>query len=124
MEWMHEVWLCMRDGLPLDPDPFYPRDLNDYVDIVLGDMISELEYELHFSPGYHRKNQLIMADQELVIPAYLELPFSARLAIVQGIDRIMREYEWTEADSSAEAYEIAQRNSAEPVLYTYDYSFI
>src|SRR3990167_3136714 len=93
--WLHEVWLLIEQGRPVQPDPFYTRNavltpavVKNVIDNVEAIFVSELAKY----PGYHHKAQGISASEYLVPPGFDKLSQTEQLAVTQGIDRIFQEH--------------------------------
>ena len=106
IDWLHQVWVLMRDGRlsRLQPDPFYERNdlltpeiVNGVLEALKGIFVSELRNYL----SYHQRAQGVSASEVLVPPGFNKLDYSYKLAIVQGIDRIFGEYRETEEEALA-----------------------
>jgi hypothetical protein len=94
--WLHQVWEMTEHGKHLQPDPFYERNevlTPEVVEQVINSIEDIFKSELRKYPDYHRTAQGISASQYLVPPRFDLLPYGEKVAIVQGIDRIFREYE-------------------------------
>lgn len=103
IEWLHEVWALTTNGRPFVPDPFYTR--NDVLtEEVVEKVIAKLEeiflYEIEHFPAYHRTNQGLAEDERLATPGYLKMTYSEKLAVVQGVDRIMQGYRQDESEAA------------------------
>ena len=98
IEWLHQIWLLMRDGrLPqLQPDPFYERApliTEEVVENVIAAIEEIFVRELKNYPAYHRNAQGVSAGQKLVPPGFDKLDYTHKLAVVQGIDRIFQGFD-------------------------------
>jgi hypothetical protein len=103
IDWLHQVWDMGEKGRPLQPDPFYSRNsllTPEVVAKVIEGIEGIFRSELIKFPAYHREAQGIAANEYLIPPGFDKMPYTEQLALVQGIDRIFREYE---AEKPAEA---------------------
>ena len=100
--WLQSVSDRMEDGEPIDPDPFYPRNpllTPDIVEKVVEEVEGVFEYEMRCVPSYHYAQHGMAAPlwgqppvAPLVPPGFTTLPYPAKLALVQEIDRILQAY--------------------------------
>lgn len=80
----------------LQPDPFYARN-HVLTEGVVEGVVREIEfgvfqYEIDRFPGYHNSAQGIAPGEVLVRPGFTELPYAAKLSLVQGLDAILQQY--------------------------------
>lgn len=96
--WQQHVWDIMEEGRleTLQPDPFYERNsllTPEVIEKVLHTVEFDiLEYEIQHYPGYHYPHQGLVDGEKLVRPGFTELPDPQKLAMVQGMDRILQQY--------------------------------
>ncbi|HLE79856.1 MAG TPA: hypothetical protein VJA25_01020, partial [Dehalococcoidia bacterium] len=50
------------------------------------------QYEIDRYPGYHNAAQSVQPGEVLVRPGFAELPYEAKLYLVQGVDGILQRY--------------------------------
>lgn len=94
--WLQQCRDLRVAGTPIQPDPFYKR--NDLltpavVESVMALIAKTYERELTNYASYHATANNLAEGQKLIAPQFLSLPFGEQFAIVQGIDRIMKEHE-------------------------------
>ena len=100
MAWLKHCRDCVVAGVELRLDPFYERTAlltQDVVTAVLTGIVDYIQYEITKSPTYHANRQGCV-ETSLRTPAFLTLPYSQQLAIVQGIDRVCQPYRATDTD--------------------------
>jgi len=96
--WLQKCWQYMEDGrvAAMQPDPFYPRNK-----VLTAKIVEEVTHTLEFDifqfeiekyPDYHRKHQGISSGEYLIRPGFTELPYHAKLFLVQGADRVLQKY--------------------------------
>jgi hypothetical protein len=96
IDWLHQVWELTERGRPIQPDPFYDRNAlltPEVVRNVIDGIENLFRSELIKFPAYHREAQGIAANEYLVPPGFDTLPYNQQLALVQGVDRILQQYE-------------------------------
>lgn len=80
----------------LQPDPFYARNhllTESIVEAVVKDIeLGVIQHEIDRFPAYHHNAQSVQPGEVLVRPGFTELPYEAKMALVQGLDRIMQRY--------------------------------
>lgn len=95
IDWLHDVWLLIEQGRPVQADPFYERNdvlTPEVVKNVIDNVEAIFVKELATYPGYHRQHQGISASEYLVPPGFDKLPQNQQFAVVQGIDRVFQGY--------------------------------
>lgn len=93
--WLHQVWELVEAGRPLQPDPFYERNellVPEVVENVINYVVGAMQKEFEKFPQYHNRAQGVSTSEILVPPDFDNLPYTQKLAIVQGIDRIMQKF--------------------------------
>ena len=94
---LQHIWQLIEDGRvdTLQPDPFFKgtgKLTTSMVEIVVGEIEGVFVYELAHSGDYHKKHQLIEPGDKLVLPGYLEMPYPQKLALVQGVYKILEKH--------------------------------
>lgn len=117
-KFLHDCWVQMEAGRPLQPNPFYERNAlltPAIVMAVIGELVNLQMDEFKKFPGYHNNAQGIdIANGEILIPTpFDKLPYPEQLAIVQGIDRIMQPYRAVDPVPGSE--------TSTPIPETYEY---
>lgn len=102
--WLQYVYDAMEVGEEgvtgkLQPDPFYNRN-GVLTDAVVERVVGEIElgifqYEIDRFSSYHNAQQGIQPDEALIRPGFTELPYHAKLCLVQGVDRILQKIRTT-----------------------------
>ena len=106
ISWLHDVWLLIEQGRPVQPDPFWHRNellTPEVVKAVIDDIEALFIKELEKYPAYHRQAQGISASEYLVPPGFDKLKHPEQLAVVQGIDKIFCEYRAAEVEAAPAA---------------------
>ena len=97
--WLQYIYDVMDEGesaikTKLTPDPFYARNsllTKDIVEQVIKTIEFEIfEHEIVNFSGYHNAMQNISPDEKLVRPGFTELPYDAKLCLVQGVDKVLQ----------------------------------
>ena len=93
--YLHDIWLLIEQGRPVQPNPFYERNALLTPEVV-ANVINYIEglfkSELAKYRSYHETANKITTGEKLVPPGFDKLPYAQQLAVVQGIDRIFQEY--------------------------------
>ncbi|MBI2911784.1 MAG: hypothetical protein HYY05_06545 [Chloroflexi bacterium] len=97
--WLQYVYDAIGEGeegvrAKLQPDPFYARNplLSEaIVEAVLHEIeFGVFQHEIDRFRDYHNAQQGIRPDEVLTRPGFTELPYPAKLCLVQGMDRILQ----------------------------------
>lgn len=143
--WEHKVFDAIQRGEAVPFDPFYERNAKltaDVVEACIRQHEDNLDYEIQNFPLYHAGHQEVPGYSSEVIDSEANrrywstrlrtqrwdlLPYQQKLAIVQGMDRVLNAHRMTDEDIAAEAAEIqraaelrAAHLAADPHYYDRD----
>lgn len=97
--WLHDFWEAERRGAPMEPDPMYSRNAEltpEVVDRIVEGIEGVFTHEIMASPKYHADRVGTSYDGTpegaralLVPPGWTSASPTKKLALAQGVDRIM-----------------------------------